>query len=122
MLEQLRVAQPQLVITLGAPVIKFFAPLAPELTKGWSGVTSLHALDQRGRAFVLPVNFPGVAHTAAIVALTHPAYRHVNVRRRRFDGLEGDAAEVALLQEALSHAGGRVLTGEMVKEHSRSTG
>ncbi len=105
LLEQLRLIQPQLILTLGVHVPGFLASLSPELKSAWSGVTGLRMLDERGVALVYPSTFSGVLRPAAVVALTHPAYRRLNVKSRRYGNLQGDAAEQALVKDALTRVG-----------------
>ncbi len=105
LLEQLRLLQPGLLLTLGKEVPPVVAPLAPELRVAWMGLRTLQEMDQRGVALLDAVRFPDVPHVTTVVALTHPANRAPNVRRRRYQGLEGDAAEQALLHDALKQAG-----------------
>ena len=57
-------------------------------------------LDRGKRALVYPANFPGVPHSVAVVALTHPAFRHLNVPRRRYKTFSRDTAEQAMLKDA----------------------
>jgi len=108
LLEQLRLIQPRLILTLGVHVPRFLAPLSPELKVAWSDVTGLRMLDERGVALVYPSTFSGVLRPAAVVALTHPAYRKLNVKSRRYGNLQGDAPEQALVRDALT----RVENGE----------
>ncbi|MGZ3665075.1 MAG: uracil-DNA glycosylase family protein [Ktedonobacterales bacterium] len=103
--EQIRLQQPRLLLTLGKEVPPVLAPLAPELRLAWMGLRTLQEVDARGVALVDSAGFPGVQQVTAVVALTHPANRAPNVRRRRYNGLEGDAAEQALLQDALMRVG-----------------
>jgi hypothetical protein len=105
LLEQLHLQHPTLLLTLGKEVPSVLAPLAPELDSVWSGVHSLRELDQRHVALVYPVQFPGVPHLTAVVALTHPVNRAPNVRYRQYNGLEGEAAEQALLSDAVTGVG-----------------
>jgi uracil-DNA glycosylase len=107
LLERLQLMQPRLILSLGAYVPRFLAPLSPELRSIWSNVTRLTTLDERGAALVYPSTFAGVQRPAAVVALTHPAYRPVNVKHRRYGSLEGDAAERALVTDALTRVGYR---------------
>jgi uracil-DNA glycosylase len=102
LLKQIKLMQPRLILTLGAYVPTFLAPLSPELKHVWSGVKSLTKLDEKGNALVFPSFFEGVLHPIAVLALTHPAYRHVNVKYRRYGNLQGDAAEQALVRDALT--------------------
>lgn len=101
LLEQLRLQHPRLLLTLGKEVPSVLAPLAPELDGVWLGVHSLRELDQRHLALIYPVQFPGLPHPTAVAALTHPANRAPNVRYRQYNGLGGDAAEQALLADAM---------------------
>jgi len=101
LLKQIKLMQPRLILTLGAYVPSFMAQLSPELKKVWSGVKRLTILDEHEAALVHPSHFEGVLHPIAVVALTHPAYRHVNVKNRRYGNLKGDAAELTLVRDAL---------------------
>jgi len=56
-------------------------------------------------ALVYPVRFPSVLHPTPVLALTHPANRAPNVRYRQYKGVEGDAAEQALLANAVEWGG-----------------
>ena len=102
LLEQIKLMQPRLILSLGTYVPSFLAPLSPELRRVWSGVKSLITLDEQEAALVFPCTFEGVLRSTAVVALTHPAYRHVNVKHRRCKNLTGDAAEQALVKDALT--------------------
>jgi uracil-DNA glycosylase len=102
LLEQIKLMQPRLILTLGAYVPSFLAPLSPEIRCVWSGVKRLTTLDEQEAALVYPSYFEGVLHPTAVVALTHPAYRHMNVKYRRYGNLKGEAAEQALVRDALT--------------------
>jgi uracil-DNA glycosylase len=106
LLEQIRTQQPKLILTLGKEVLPMIAPLAPELLASWSGVRSIQELDERTTALVSRVWFPGLAQPCEVLALTHPAHRAPNVTRRHHRGAHGDAAELALLHEALTRVHG----------------
>ena len=94
--------QPRLILSLGVYVPSFLASLSSELRRVWSGVRRLTMLDEREVASVYPSTFVGVLRPTAVVALTHPAYRHVNVKHRRYRNLEGEAAEQAMVKDALA--------------------
>lgn len=102
LLEQIKLMQPQLILSLGAYVPPFLAPLSSELRRVWSGVKRLTTLDEQEAALVYPSTFEGVLRPTAVVALTHPAYRPVNVKYRRYRNLKGEAAEQALVKDALT--------------------
>jgi uracil-DNA glycosylase len=105
LLKQLQLIQPRLIFTLGVHVPGFLAPLSPVLQSSWSDVTRLRTLDERGVALVYPSTFADVLLPAAVVALTHPAYRRLNFKSRRYGNLQGDAAEQALVRDALARVG-----------------
>jgi uracil-DNA glycosylase len=100
--EQLTVMQPRLVLTLGGAVLPMVARLAGPIAGPWRTATSAAALDACNAALLTPVWLAGVPHPTTLVALTHPAQRPLNVGRRRYRRLVGDAAERALLREALA--------------------
>jgi len=102
MLEQLRVTQPRLILTLGTHVPAFLAPLSPALNPTWSHVTSLLQLDTQNAALVPHARFHTVTHDVTVAALTHPSRRHINVTRRLYKGHQGDDAEAQLLHDALT--------------------
>jgi hypothetical protein len=116
LLEQLRMQQPRLVLTLGKEVPPVLAPLAPELSRTWSGALTLQELDRRAVALVYPVHFPGILHATAVAAVTHPANRTPNVARRHYTDWMGkdwvgDAAERAILHDALACVGAGLFGG-----------
>lgn len=102
LLEQIKLMQPRLILSLGAYVPSFLAPLSSELGCVWSGVKQLIKLDKQEAALVYPSTFVGMLRPTAVVALTHPAYRHVNVKYRRYRNLKGEAAEQALVRDAIT--------------------
>ena len=101
LLEQIKLMQPRLILSLGSYVPAFLASLSPELGCKWSGVKQLTTLDKQEAALIYPSSFVNVLHPVAVVALTHPAYRLVNVVRRRYNNLEGELAEQALVKDAI---------------------
>jgi hypothetical protein len=105
MAEQIRVVRPALIVTLGLYVAPFLARLSPDL-KGWRSASTFTDLNETN-AMVPHAAFPGAAHVATVVALTHPVYpyRDLNVTHRRYRGLTGDAAEREMLKDAVRAAG-----------------
>lgn len=102
LLEQIKIMQPRLILSLGAHVPSFLAPLSFELRQVWSGVKRLSTLDEQEAAVIYPSTFEGMLRPTAVVALTHPSYRIVNVKNRRYKELTGDEAEQALVKDALT--------------------
>jgi uracil-DNA glycosylase len=97
---QLAAQRPNLILTLGAWVPAFIAPLSPDLG-GWSHARSLAEVDRVG-GLVARVRFDDVGmQPCNVVALTHPSLRGPNVVRRRFRELTGHEAELAMVREAL---------------------
>ena len=114
LLEQIRLMQPRLILTLGINVPRFLAPLSPELQQVWSEVTEFCMLDKQKVALVYPTTFLGGPHPVAVVALTHPAYRRLNVKSRCYENQQGDEAEHALVMAALRSVGnGKPIAGDI---------
>jgi len=103
LLKQLDAQRPKLVLTLGAWVPPFLAPLAPQLAD-WLGVRTLREIDRRGPVRHR-VRFDGSVFSCSVVALTHTCLRGPNVGRRRYGDLEGHAAEIAMIREAIVASG-----------------
>ncbi len=103
---QITIVQPKLLLTLGKEILKAVAALSPDL-KSWSAAENLEMLDQQNNAFVYPATFANVPHSVAVVALTHPALRHLNIGRRRYKSLVGNEAERAMIKDALGKVGGQ---------------
>jgi uracil-DNA glycosylase len=101
---QMSIVQPKLILTLGKEILKAVAALSPDL-KSWAAAESLGMLDQHNNALVYPSIFAGVPHAVAVVALTHPALRHLNIGRRRYKTFVGNVAEQAMLKDALDKIG-----------------
>ena len=104
LLDEIRLQQPTLLLTLGRAVLPFLAQVEP--LRAWSGVTSLRQLDEQHIALLPRVQFVGCSHPTSVVALTHPSYWPRNVINRRYtsqrDGLlSGGAAEAALLRDGV---------------------
>ena len=97
--EQLAAQRPSLILTLGINVPPLLGALSADLTE-WTTGRGLRHLDEcdpvRFRA-----KFRGIADLeSVVVALTHPSLRPASVRHRRYDGEQGDAAELAMLLKA----------------------
>lgn len=98
---QLSEQRPSLVITLGLNVPPLLSRLSDDLS-GWAKRGSIKQLDASG-ALRNSVRISGIANfSTTVAALVHPSLRNGNVRFRRYRGLVGDAAEVALLRDALA--------------------
>lgn len=100
---QLAVFQPRIILTLGGYVPPLLARLAPDLEE-WRSASRLQDVDSRGpfRPAVRFVTEIGLVQTA-VVALTHPSQRRINVRRRRYSTQDGEAAELQMLADAFAN-------------------
>lgn len=97
---QVRVQQPKLILTLGNIVPRYLARRAEKLDI-WRSCQTLTEIDTCGPV-VHPVAFQGVPeHQCAVVALTHPSMRPVNVGRRRYQNEQGNKAEIKMVQDGL---------------------
>lgn len=108
LVKQISVQQPKVILTLGKEVLPLLAAISPELHAKWAKVRTLVAADRLHAALIHPCHFSGAQHPIAVVALTHPAFRHLNIARRHYADQSGDAAEVALIRDALQNVGGIV--------------
>ena len=103
--EQLRAQMPGVVLTLGSHVPAVISPLSPQL-RPWEDRKGIAQLDALGLPLVEGATFHGVAGLrTTVVALVHPSLRQAAVRRRRYGDLTGDAAELAMLRDALRRSG-----------------
>lgn len=101
---QVATQRPSLILALGAYVPAFLAPLASQLA-AWATPGSFRSRDERGVSVIGEVVFPSsTLHPCVVASIVHPSLRLSNVRYRRWGSLSGDAAEVALVQEAVSLA------------------
>ena len=99
--EQIAVQRPRAILTLGRFVPPLLARLSPDLVQ-WRPATTLLAIDEAG-PLKHNVSFDTVGgFSCAVAALTHPSLRHLAIARRRFERLEGDAAEVSMIVKARS--------------------
>jgi len=100
---QIEAMRPRAVFVLGMHVPPLLAAMAPEFGP-WGRHRTLAALDVADAALVQGVTLSGNgwSHTFAAAVLTHPSYRHINAKHRRYRGLVGDAAEVAIIRDALN--------------------
>jgi uracil-DNA glycosylase len=104
-LRQLATQKPRLLLALGQPVLEFLAPLSPDL-KAWERPAgTFRKRDKAGNSLIPKARFAGASLECAIVSLLHPCFRPSNLRHRRWRGLEGDSAELALIRDGKDAAG-----------------
>jgi uracil-DNA glycosylase len=102
--EQIAVQQPRLILTLGKYIPEFIAILSSDLA-AWKRCKSLTDIDAVQKAMINNVRFKVCPKPCSVAALTHPCFRHLNIGQRRYKGLQGDTAELALLADAIKVSG-----------------
>ena len=104
-LVQIAAQQPSLILALGGHVPLFLAPLSAQLAP-WAACKGFRERDSGNVALVSGVTFSASkVRPCVVVSLVHPSFRPSNVHRRSWCTLTGDAAEIALLKEAVQLAG-----------------
>ena len=104
LLRQLAAQQPTLVLTLGSWVPAFVAPLAPKLA-AWRGARTMKDIDCINPLMMGVAFEDSSLPPCTVLALTHPSLRGPNVGRRQYGSLNGHAAEIAMLRQAMVSAG-----------------
>ncbi len=100
LVEQLAVQRPALVLSLGVHVPRALGRISPEL-ESWARGKSLRHLDSVGPVRA-GVSVPGIdGYRTTVVALVHPSLRHANLRHRRYNGVTGADAELAMLRNGM---------------------
>jgi hypothetical protein len=97
---QLEVFRPAIILTLGSHVPPLLARMTTELDE-WQSAVRLQDVDARGpcrRAVTFATDHGPVQ--SAVVALTHPSHRRLNVARRKYLGFHGEAAELQMIADA----------------------
>lgn len=97
---QIEAQSPRAILTLGNFVPSLVSTISPNLSD-WKEIKTLVELDSKSSPIVKGASFCEGRVRANVVALTHPAQRHLNVVRRKYKGLIGDAAECIMLQESV---------------------
>jgi hypothetical protein len=104
LIEQLRVQRPALVLSLGVHVPPVLGALSPELAP-WTTGRGLRHLDTVGPVRS-GVAFRGLdGYRTTVAALIHPSLRHASLRHRRYRGMSGPHAELAMLRDGLAASG-----------------
>ena len=105
-IRQLAVARPKLLLVLGLPAAEFLSRLSVDL-RGWDG-DSWKAVDECAVGpLVSDVAFgDGAMRIAAVAALVHPSLRNGNVRFRHYREMSANAAEEAIVRDAIERIGG----------------
>ena len=101
-LAQIAAAKPRLLVLLGVQIPYRVAALSEEL-KDWRDCKTMRALDNAG-ALKTKIRF-GEHSVDAACWLVHPSYRARNVNLRRYENRRGDAAEIALIKDAMRESG-----------------
>lgn len=95
---QIQIIRPSLLFVLGIQTPRLIAPLSPQLVH-WHNAKKYTDIDFQNGGFVSNATIAG--NSLAIVALTHPCRRRLNVENRRFHEHAGDDAEVEMVRRAV---------------------
>jgi len=99
LLKQIATQRPSLIITLGVNAPVMLASLSNDLPSRRIGLGLKYLNDSN--AVVSKVTFLDLPNfLTTTVALIHPCLRGPNLRHRRYRGLEGDEAEILMLEDA----------------------
>ena len=101
LIRQIEVVRPSLLLVLGSHTPRLLAPLCPLLGR-WAKATTFADIDRDDGAVIHGARIAGVE--LSVVSLTHPSYRRLNVRCRRFHGLSGEAAELEMMRQVATVA------------------
>lgn len=100
LVHQIETQKPSVILSLGINVPLHLGRLSPQLAD-WSLHQGLKYLDAGGPVR-FGVTFEGLDDVrTTVVALTHPSLRSASVRLRRYRSATGDAAELAMLRDAM---------------------
>lgn len=94
---QIETMQPRVVIALGKEVFRPLGEVCDDLNV-WRKAHAFSLLDEIGP--IKDAKLVRVPHPVTFVGCVHPCLRNPNVHRRKFGGLNGHSAEVAMLVEA----------------------
>ena len=92
---QIKVIKPKVIITLGKYAAELLTSLSQQDLQNWKDWQALRAANV---GFIRNVKF--LDHICNCIALEHPSMRYSNVKRRRYQGLCGNEAEVKMLEDA----------------------
>lgn len=103
-LNQVEIQKPRLILVLGAHIPKYLSTASSYL-KEWQFFQNYKKLDKEGNAIIHCDDFNSIKHSCVLLSLVHPCYRQLNARHRNWEGLNGDAAELAMLRSAMASSG-----------------
>lgn len=96
---QISEQRPKIILTLGSFVPSLIARLSTDI-QDWLTIQKISELDSIDRQVIDGVSFCDSKVTSTVIALTHPAQRHLNVGRRKYRELTGNDAEREMLLQA----------------------
>ena len=102
--EQIEIQRPALILTLGN-IVPYTIALRSETLAPWRKCRTFAEYDKQGPV-VHDVRFQNILnYPCAVVILTHPSMRSVNVWRRQYGEIKGNMAEIAMVKEAMTYIG-----------------
>ncbi len=95
---QIKIINPKSITILGLIPLKFLALLSNELRLKTTFLKSFREIDDNGYGYLESVKFEEIGYIN-IAILVHPSYRIQNCMNRKFDGMNGNLAEVEILKK-----------------------
>ncbi|WP_374536798.1 uracil-DNA glycosylase family protein [Chitinimonas taiwanensis] len=97
---QISIQRPSIILTLGGFVPALISRLSSDLGD-WINVQKIGMLDLIEKQMIEDAKFCNGTVTSTVIALTHPALRHLNVKHRKYGDVAGHDAEIAMLRHAM---------------------
>lgn len=97
---QIDLQKPKAIICLGIIPIKLLGYLSKELHLKFMIVETFKEIDERKIGINKNVQFDNISNCQpTIIILTHPSYRNLNVKHRKYKNFEMNEAEIEMLRE-----------------------
>ncbi len=99
LLKQINIQKPKLIIVLGLHVLGIISQLSNKF-KALEKVKSFKALDGEDLSGFREITFDGIeGYKTNVIIITHPTYRHLNIKYRTIENLLGSKAEKHLFDK-----------------------
>lgn len=97
---QIALLNPRAIVSLGAVPASLLCMISQNLNIRLGGEIKFSEIDSRQIAVSEAVKFENIPELQTmIILLTHPSYRQINAKRRKYGHHTGSDAEIAMLQE-----------------------
>lgn len=96
---QINLQRPKAIICLGLIPITLLGYLSKDLHLKFILIEDFKEIDKRGLAVNKEIKFNSILdYRATIGVLTHPSFRRLNAKQRKFSGFVGNEAEIQILK------------------------